>query len=1162
MLQNTDPANTNELSPVKRALLEIRHLRAELEDKKRAQSEPIAIVGTALRLPGGVSTPERFWQALAGGEDLISNVPTDRWEAREYLNSDPDHVGTMYDSHGGFLTDIDEFDAEFFGINPREAASMDPQQRLLLQLSWEALERANINPKTLMNTPGGVFLGMSGSDYARQSMRDTRDIHAYSAVGSAMSIAAGRISYFFGLRGPSLVVDTACSSSLVVTHLACESLRRGEINLAIVGGSNLMLAPDFNVSFSRTRMLARDGRCKTFDVAADGYVRAEGCCVVVLKRASDALRDRDRILANIVGSAVNQDGRSAGITAPNGPSQEEVISKALQNAGIKPSSISYVEAHGTGTPLGDPIEVQALGAVYGATHSKDAPLYIGSVKTNLGHTEAASGLVGMLKVIQMMAPDHGIAPHIHFKQSNPKIDFERLHIEVPTRLTSWHRSEDLIYAGVSSFGFSGTNAHAILSSAAPVSTDLPLTDDVGVISDKYSTLVISAKQEIQLRRLVERYVEFLGETKHRIEDICYSASVGRAVHSHRLIVNVRSAQDARKILQRWLSGETVSEVSLITPDSPEANLFSPPTFGEASRRVDIPVYPFQKKKFWFESSPEVKRNDEREKRWESAIAVAARQSLVGPLGWRLELFPEKWELLHLLTLAYAQNVFVEAAVFNDSQWIDVDEVMARAEIEPIYRKLVERWLTGLSESGVILASGQRFSATDSMALTPLEPLWLEVEKLLEDDPGTLAYLRQCGKLLASVVRGRTSALETLFPDGSFVLTEGIYESGIIARYFNSIVAAVIADTAREIGKTRNARILEIGGGTGGTTSAVVPLLSSGQVEYCFTDLSEMFLARARNKFAAYTFINYAIFDLDRALEEQGRLDDQFDIILAANSVHASRNLNEALCRVRKLLAPGGVLVLLESTQHHSWFDMSTGLIEGWQHFEDDRLDNPLLEPEQWRVVLDRNGFNELAIFPAKDLPTSVLGQHVLIARSTSSVERSEESRPLHRAISGLKAAAGSSVNTVVKPSNTALVSRLRSLGQAEQVSVMLEFVRTTICRVFQLGMQPEELGVRDRLSDLGMDSLIALELRAELAKGLGSEIQISSTIAFDTGTVGELSNALLMAIASHSIDFLESQESSPLSKVSSNLTTVTAQQLSEMSEDEVEKLLNERLSKR
>ena len=388
--------NVENLSPLKRAILEIRDLRSQLDAIGQARTEPIAIIGMGLRFPGGAHDAESFWHLLRDGIDAISEVPRDRWDIDAYYDPDVNAPGKMSTRFGGFLDGIDRFDAHFFGIAPREAVSMDPQQRLLLEVAWEALENAGQAPNKLSGSRTGIYLGISNSDYFRVLLADTEKIDPYVTTGNAFSVAGGRLSYLLGLHGPNLSIDTACSSSLVAVHLACHSLRNGECRMALAGGVNLMLTPEININFSKAQMMSPDGRCKTFDARADGYVRGEGGAMIVLKRLSDALADGDHILALIRGTAVNHDGRSGGLTAPNGPAQEAVIREALANSGIEPAQVDYVETHGTGTSLGDPIEVRALGAALAEGRDKDHPLMIGSVKTNIGHTEAVAGLAGQI----------------------------------------------------------------------------------------------------------------------------------------------------------------------------------------------------------------------------------------------------------------------------------------------------------------------------------------------------------------------------------------------------------------------------------------------------------------------------------------------------------------------------------------------------------------------------------------------------------------------------------------------------------------------------------------------------------------------------------------------------------------------------------------------
>ncbi|HXA15308.1 MAG TPA: polyketide synthase, partial [Opitutaceae bacterium] len=400
------------LSPAKRALLAL-----EMGDRAEpdpAGAEPIAIIGMGCRFPGGVEDPDGFWRLLHTGTDGIVKVPANRWDIDRYYDPDPDAPGKMSTRWGGFLQGIDYFDTRFFGISPREAAWMDPQQRLLLEVTWEALEAAGQAPDRLAGSDTGVFVGISTNDYAMLQLKHgaIKLIDAYAGTGSSASVASGRLSYLLGLQGPCISVDTACSSSLVAVHLACQSLRTGECRLALAGGVNVILSPEVTINFSKARMMAADGRCKTFDAAADGYVRGEGCGMVVLKRYTDAVASGDDILAVIPGSAVNQDGRSGGLTVPNGPAQESVIRRALKNAGIKPDQVSYIEAHGTGTSLGDPIEIGALGAVFGSDRNGHGRLNVGSVKTNIGHLEAAAGIAGLIKVVLALRRAE-IPPHLH-----------------------------------------------------------------------------------------------------------------------------------------------------------------------------------------------------------------------------------------------------------------------------------------------------------------------------------------------------------------------------------------------------------------------------------------------------------------------------------------------------------------------------------------------------------------------------------------------------------------------------------------------------------------------------------------------------------------------------------------------------------------------------
>ncbi|NEO55705.1 MAG: SDR family NAD(P)-dependent oxidoreductase [Okeania sp. SIO3B5] len=520
---------------------------------ERSKTEAIAIIGIGCRFPGNANTPESFWELLSNGEDSITEIPLERWDIDFYYDPNPETPGKMYIRHAALIDKVDKFDPRFFGISDREAHRLDPQQRLILEVTWEALERASINPQQLENTQTGVFLGIGQNDYANLGFRQgAEDISPYDATGNGFCFVAGRLSYFLGLQGPSIAIDTACSSSLVAVHEACQSLRQGESNLALAGGVQLILSPEVTTALSKLKALAPDGKCKTFDAAADGYGRGEGCGIVVLKRLSDALKDGDRISAVIRGSAVNHDGPSSGMTVPNKLAQEKLIQKALKAAKVEPDQVSYVEAHGTGTSLGDPMEVRALARVFEEGREGENLLNIGSVKTNIGHLEAAAGIAGIIKVILQLQHQE-IAPHLHFANPNPYIDWENMPLKVPTQLTPWLSSGDKRVAGVSSFGMSGTNVHVVLEEAPiEVRSQNSKGKSEDALERPLHLLTLSAKTEKALEDLVSNYQSYL-ETNPELAlaDVCYTANSGRAQFNYRLGAIASSPTELREKLLEW-----------------------------------------------------------------------------------------------------------------------------------------------------------------------------------------------------------------------------------------------------------------------------------------------------------------------------------------------------------------------------------------------------------------------------------------------------------------------------------------------------------------------------------------------------------------------------------------------------------------------------------
>ena len=513
----------------------------------------IAVIGMACRFPGGVEDPEALWQLLARGEDAVSDVPARRFDIDAWYDPDPAHIGTTYARTGGFIGDVTGLDAGFFRVAPIEARSLDPQGRLLLECSWEALERAGIVPETLVGSNTGVYVGLCGTEYVIDAMADERAIDAYSLLGTAHSAIAGRLSYWLGLQGPNLPVDTACSASLVALHLAVRALRAGECDLAITGGANLLLSPEGFVYFSRLQALSPTGRSRAFSADADGYVRAEGCGVLILKRLADARRDGDPILALVRGSAVNQDGRSNGFTAPNGPSQERVIRRALADAGLTPASIDLVECHGTGTALGDPIEVQALAAVYGEHRDPHQPIVIGSIKSNIGHTEGAAGVAGVMKAILSLQHRH-IPATLHVGRPNQHVPWDTLKIRIAVDAQPFPERHAPARAAVSAFGFSGTNAHIILEEATPHDSTTSPSPASPAAPHERLPLLLSGRGPALPAQAARIAAWLRARPGLRLLDVIHSAAIDRTHFPERAALHVDSIAAALETLDALAAG--------------------------------------------------------------------------------------------------------------------------------------------------------------------------------------------------------------------------------------------------------------------------------------------------------------------------------------------------------------------------------------------------------------------------------------------------------------------------------------------------------------------------------------------------------------------------------------------------------------------------------
>lgn len=544
----------NEMTPLQRAVFALKETQARLDALEQKRTEPIAIVGMACRFPGGANDPTSFWQLLCNGVDAIREVPPDRWNAAELYDSDPAVPGKMNTRWGGFLERVDEFDNQFFGLTDAVASRMDPQHRVLLELAWEAFEDAGIPPASVRGTKVGVYVGVSLSEYGLLMSSDLSLANPYVASGTSLCMAANRLSFTFGLQGPSLALDTACSSSLVAVNLACQSLRNGDCESALVGAASLILSPIGNVNLTKAGFSAPDGRVRSFDASASGYVRSDGAGMVVLKPLSAALKNKDPIYAVIRGCAVNQNGSSNGITAPSRAAQEQLLREAYSKARVSPGQVGFVESQGTGTLLGDAIEMSALAAVLRQERPEGSRCTIGALKTNTGHMEAASGIASLIKTA-LVLKHRQLPPNLHFQTPNPEIPFAKLPFRMPRQLEPWPDASHPRYAGVSAFGFGGSNSHVVLEESRDQERESNGSD-----ASVNLCLTLSARNEVALRELASRYVTFIGSDQPSWSDLCHTAANRRDHHDFRLAIVAASRQEAARALGDYLSGQMPRDV--------------------------------------------------------------------------------------------------------------------------------------------------------------------------------------------------------------------------------------------------------------------------------------------------------------------------------------------------------------------------------------------------------------------------------------------------------------------------------------------------------------------------------------------------------------------------------------------------------------------------
>ncbi|MCP4137096.1 MAG: SDR family NAD(P)-dependent oxidoreductase [bacterium] len=1135
-MYQSDPKNKS-LQKENDFLLDLKSYEA-----KKQVGQNIAIIGISGRFPGAKNINE-FWQNLSEGISSIVEVPEKRWNIEEYYDPDPQNLRKTYCKWGGFLEDIDMFDPLFFNISGKEAELTDPQQRLFLEECWNAFEDAGYAKEKISNTKCGVFVGVTTSDYLNKMHEEGVEKHAQSFWGNASSIVAARISYFFNLKGPSISIDTACSSSLVAVHYAVQSILNNESEFAIAGGVFICTTPEFFVLSSNAGMLSPEGRCKTFDQSADGFVPGEGVGVVVLKPLESALRDNDNIYAIIKGSGTNQDGKTNGITAPSTISQMKLEADIYKKFGINPETISYVEAHGTGTKLGDPIEIDALTNSFRKYTDKKQYCAIGSVKTNIGHAVTAAGIASILKVV-LAFKNKKIFPSLNYIKENEHLNLKESPFYVNTTLIDWKVEKDIPRrAAISSFGIGGSNAHMVLEEM-PSNSNQEFS-----FGNFYSIIPFSAKTELSLTHKIEDIAQWLEqEDKHSIDNLAYMLQVGRTHFSYRSGFIVRGVDDLKQKLKMFLKGEVVEdclissqEESILISESSSneelenllkelrsTDLLSKSGYKEKLLvladlyikghhinwealwldrnyyRIPLPSYPFDRDRYWIKRVPNKK------------LYIPSSQnipSIVDNISCRIE--PLQDEMI--IARAFREiehfgqylllNAFRKMGVFNHKNE-NYDKLVLREQlnIEPRYYPLYDALLVMLASSGFIqiehhsittfsLVEKEEFK-NDSVSLNEKKDYLLESYSVLA------AYINLIWICLIdypAILTGKTLATDIIFPNSSMELVEKIYKENSFADYFNHQVVHAIRSyidfILPRLEKGKKIRILEIGAGTGGTSSFVFKAIDEYKenIEYYYTDISSAFLIYGKEEYGlSFPSIKFQRLNIEKDPKEQGFKTGDFDILIGSNVLHATKRIRNTLRNAKILLKTNGWLVINEMTKIQNFATLTFGLLEGWWAFEDEenRVERaPLLTLSMWKRLLSEEGYDRVIVLGSESTKQDNLPQHVLIAESNGTlIENQERShdKQFSKEISSL----------------TNQRKEIKYNRKEENNEIIKDKIIESLSEVLRI--ENSKFGFNDSYLDFGIDSILAINIINKINEKLA--IDLKTVDLFNYSTISELTS--------------------------------------------------------
>ncbi|MFZ6874496.1 beta-ketoacyl synthase N-terminal-like domain-containing protein [Undibacterium sp. Di27W] len=974
-------------------------------------SMPVAIIGAGCRMPRADDIFE-YWRRLADGEELINFFDAEQLAA---AGVDPALLQRPgYVPAAAVVANADRFDWGFFGYSRHEAESIDPQQRLFLMCAWEALEMAGHAPAELAAKGDELKIGVIGackmSSYSAASFDKMEEIASPSTfarlIGNDKDYLATRVSYKLGLTGPSMTVQTACSSSLVAIHLACEQIASGECDMILAGGAGIGFPQESGYVHREGMIFSKDGHCRPFDAEAGGTTIGNGVAVVLLKSLERALADGDPILAIVRGSAVNNDGAGkAGYTAPSPEGQARVISEALLMAEVDPASIGLVEAHGTATPLGDPIEVEALTRAWRKHTSASQYCALGSVKSNLGHLDTAAGVASFVKAA--MALHFGqVPPSLHYEQPNPVIDFENSPFFVPQMLLPWPLDQGPRRAAVSAFAIGGTNCHAILEQAPARATLVPENGDPVF-------LLLSARSEAALKTLAQRHAWRLCEwtTDQSLADYCATSVHHRSIYPYRLALLANDADGLINLLYAFIDGDDIKSkkrqnqqthawiAHTLVPDADTQGLLDFVTTQASAEhpsweqhpvctvrpvaRALLPTCPFEGERCWYTKpgfNPVAISKDDHQA-WQAMRNAGHQSAAALAADLDLSALPRENEGVDALHAAYVGQAFAALGIFNNNDgWMDVKACLQAAGAPARFHQLFARLLRDHADAGLLetRGAGEQLSYRSLRKNLPDPGPWLVLMRELGYQQ--LADLvERTGPRLADMLAEKVDAVSIVFPGAAIDDVEHMYQDQPYSVYLNSIAAATVASLAKAHG--RPLRILEVGGGTGGTTRDILAQLPADACElYTFTDLGTLFLQKARKKFAAYPFMQYQSFDMNGPAIAQGLKAGSYDLIVAANVLHNAPDLRVMLANLATVLAPDGALMMREITTPKKLFDFVFGPLVPALSDSNQRDGELFASGLHWQQALTDAGFVQTDAMPAEGLPTHALGEQILLAR--------------------------------------------------------------------------------------------------------------------------------------------------------------------------------------